>query len=74
MAFFFAKPHWQNTLAQYPPDIVLVPTNSLIATQLATLPNWRLLYQDPAFTLFGSPAVPLPPNGVVPLPTTASFP
>jgi hypothetical protein len=50
--FLFARENWRNILNKYPPDMVLVRSESKICSLLANDPNWSLAYAGEGSTLF----------------------
>jgi len=60
VALYHADPGWQDTLMQYPPDLILAQNNSKIAPLLAADPAWTRVYVDDAFSLYAREGVSLP--------------
>ncbi len=59
-AFYEARNGWDQTLAKYPTDIVLVLVNMEVVKKLADLPNWKLVYRDSQFAMFARSELSLP--------------
>ena len=54
------KPTWQQTLTQYPTDLVLVRTDAPLAELLDNLGTWPKVYHDGVFALYTRPGINLP--------------
>jgi hypothetical protein len=52
MDFRYARPGWQNFLAQYPPDLILLPRNAKIFDLIQASPDWQQIYVDEGCGLF----------------------
>jgi hypothetical protein len=62
-AVYYAEPGAARVLDAYPNDFVLMPTGSAAYSLMMAQAGWRLIYRDPASSLFaraGSPAARLP--------------
>lgn len=58
--FYAAKPGWQETLAKYPTDAVLVPRSVAVAEELAMLCGWTPVYTDATYRIFARRGIALP--------------
>jgi len=58
IALYAMKPGWQATLARYPSDVLLTPTDGPMASLVPE--PWRRVYVDDAYTLFARPGIELP--------------
>ncbi|WP_148231228.1 hypothetical protein [Desulfobacca acetoxidans] len=50
--FKYARPGWEKFLQEYPPDMVLLQTNSKVYPLLQKEPDWREVYTDAGSGLF----------------------
>jgi hypothetical protein len=57
--FYEGRQGWRDTLAAYPTDLVLVPRNAPVRTQIREL-DWKPIYQDAQFELYARPGLQLP--------------
>ena len=46
------KQGWENTLAQWAPDVAVVPKDTALAQGLELLGNWKIFYEDKHFKIF----------------------
>jgi len=72
MDFYDAKPGWEDLLARYAPDLVLLRPKSPVLPLFTTQDRWKLVYQDDQYVLFARPGLDLPPEdrrGIVPMGT-----
>ncbi len=58
--FYDAREGWEQILAKYPTDIVLVRSDLKIVTPLDRHVDWRRVYSDPQFILFARTGIDLP--------------
>ena len=58
--FYRAEPGWQEVLAHYPTDAVLVPRWCPVVEQMPTLDGWQRVYRDGAFEIFAPAGSDLP--------------
>lgn len=73
--FYAAKPGWQETLAKYPTDAVLVPRSVEVAAELAKLCDWTAVYSDATYQIFARRSVTTLPKFERPdVPRPAAFP
>jgi len=49
-----ARGNWPQTLATYPPDLVLVDNNSPLGAALLRHGAWRIIYKDDAYTILAA--------------------
>ena len=59
-AFYQARPGWQQTLAKYPTDAVLVARSRPLADELPAITGWTRTYRDPVYDLYTRPGLMLP--------------
>ena len=52
MNFSYAKPGWQDFLAKFPPDMILLPKNKKIFEKIQESGEWRRVYHDESSGLF----------------------
>lgn len=57
--FYAASPGWQSTLAAYPTDAVLIPSDAPIST-LMPATAWQRVYTDRQFKIYVRPGLSLP--------------
>jgi hypothetical protein len=57
--FYEARPGWQSALDAYPTDVVLVPRDSPVASEVASS-GWQEVYWDREFALYARPGRCLP--------------
>ncbi|MEW5852634.1 MAG: hypothetical protein AB2A00_27870 [Myxococcota bacterium] len=72
--FYDAPTEWQAVLADFPPDVVLVPRNAPVAPHLAGATGWYLTYVDDLYLLFARTGVQLPPEDRQGVHGVGSFP
>ena len=58
--FFAGEPDGFAILAQYPPDVVLIPRHRPVADQMPHHAEWKLVYRDPFYELYAHPEVSWP--------------
>ncbi|MBS0210317.1 MAG: hypothetical protein JSS27_15330 [Planctomycetes bacterium] len=59
-ALYQAEPGWQETLARYPSDAILVPRACPLAGELAKVETWRRCYRDGAYDIYTRADLTLP--------------
>jgi hypothetical protein len=59
-AFYLAEEGWQQTLARYPTDAVLVRRTAVVAPKLRELQSWTCVYQDDAYAIVARSELHLP--------------
>ena len=52
MDFSYARPGWQKFLAEYPPQMILLPKNTKIFDLIKASSDWRQIYADGGCGLF----------------------
>ena len=56
--FYAAEPGWQSVLNEYSADLILVQANSPVRKSLGTVgthtEGWRVIYEDPVFSLYAN--------------------
>jgi hypothetical protein len=57
--FYQARLGWENTLAKYPTDLVLLPQDSRLADVIPAS-GWRRVYSDEEYAIYARPGVELP--------------
>jgi hypothetical protein len=57
--FYAANPGWQSTLADYPTDAVLIPSDAPISTVMPAT-AWHSVYTDQQFQIYARPGLALP--------------
>lgn len=72
--FYAAKSGWQETLAKYPTDAVLVPRSVEIGAELAKLCGWRAIYTDATYQIFARRETTLPMVERTDAPAATQFP
>jgi hypothetical protein len=50
--FYMGRQGWQDTLAAYPTDVVLIPQNLPVVDKMPTANGWQKVYTDDAFVLY----------------------
>lgn len=58
--FYAAKEDWQNTLAKYPHDLVLVSKKQPVAKEISQQRGWEKVYTDHVFELYARPGLIMP--------------
>ena len=58
--FYDAKEGWEEILAKYPTDAVLVRTDLAIVKALESKTGWNRVYSDPQFVVFARSELALP--------------
>lgn len=49
---YHVRGRWEETLATYPPELILTPTSSKLAAALSSRGEWRTVYRDDAYLLY----------------------
>ena len=60
LLLFAAKPGWQDVLAKYPTDLVLVPCLSRLSAVMPTMDGWSKAYDDGVYQLYARPGLNIP--------------
>lgn len=58
--FYEARDGWQEILAKYPTDVVLLRADLKVVKRMDELTNWHRVYSDPQFVLFARSDLSLP--------------
>lgn len=74
IAFSKAKPGWEQVLARYPTDVVLVPQWFAVTKKMRTLPGWPEVYADSDFAIFARAGLDLPVQRTTARPRLGRFP
>lgn len=72
--FYSAKPGWQEALAKYPTDAVLVPRSTEVAAELSKLCGWSEAYADATYQIFVRRGITLPKVERQDVPAMTQFP
>jgi hypothetical protein len=60
VAFYSAKPGWEQTLVKFPTDAVLVTTAAPVSAKMTQAEGWRQVYCDDVFEIYARPGLTLP--------------
>ena len=60
IAFYGAERGWQDTLAKYPTDAVLIPTNRLVCQAMHQAEGWSRVYRDDVYEIYARSGHALP--------------